>query len=55
MALGSEVINLGRPDLLHQTDQIGGIRHVAIVQQERHIAGVRIFIEMIDARGVERG
>jgi hypothetical protein len=55
MALGGEVVDLGRADLLHQPDQIGRIRHVAIVQQERHIAGVRVFIEMIDARGVERG
>src|ERR1700687_5502762 len=54
MALGGEVIDLGRPDLLHQPDQVGRIRHVAIVQQERHIAGMRIFVEMIDARGVER-
>ena len=55
MALGGEVVDLGRPDLLHQPDQVGRIRHVAIVQQERHIAGVRILVEMIDARGVERG
>jgi hypothetical protein len=25
------------------------------MQQERHIAGVRVFVEMIDARGVEGG
>ena len=55
MALGGEVVDLGRPDLLHQPDQIGRIRHVAIVQQERHVAGMRILIEMVDARGVERG
>src|SRR5580704_19505519 len=55
MALGGEVIDLGRPNLLHQPDQVGGIRHVAIMQQERHIAGMRVFIEMIDPRGVERG
>ena len=55
MALGRKIVDLGRPDLLHQADQVGRIRHVAIVQQERHIAGVRIFVEMIDARGIERG
>ena len=55
MALGGEIIDLGRPDLLHQPDQIGRIRHVAIVQEKRHVAGVRILIEVIDARGVERG
>jgi hypothetical protein len=55
MALGREIVDLGRPDLLHPPDQIGRIRHVAIVQQERHVAGVRVGVEMIDARGVERG
>ena len=55
MALGCEVVDFGRPDLLHQPDQVGRIRHVAIVQEERHIAGVRVFVEMVDARGVERG
>ena len=55
MALGGEIVDLGRPDLLHQPDQVGRIRHVAVMQQERHVAGVRILIEMIDAGGVERG
>src|SRR3984893_1844196 len=55
MALGGEVVDFGRPDLLHQADQVGRIRHVAIMQQERHIAGVRIFVEGVDPRGVERG
>ena len=54
VALRGKIVDLGRPDLLHQPDQIGRIRHVAVVQQERHIAGVRIFVEVIDARGVER-
>src|SRR3979411_2564719 len=54
MTLRGEVVDLGRPDLLHQPDQVGRIRHVAIVQEKRHIAGVRVFVEMIDARGVER-
>ena len=31
------------------------IRHVAIVHQERHIAGVGILVEVIDAGGIERG
>jgi hypothetical protein len=25
------------------------------MQQERHIAGMRVFIEVIDPRGIERG
>ncbi|AHY49012.1 hypothetical protein BJS_08923 [Bradyrhizobium japonicum SEMIA 5079] len=55
MALGGEIVDLGRPDLLHQADQIGRIRHVAIVHQERHVADMRVLVEVIDARGVERG
>jgi hypothetical protein len=55
MALRREIIDLGRPDLLHQPDQIGRVGHVAVMHQERHIAGVRVFIEMIDALGVEGG
>jgi hypothetical protein len=48
--LGGEVVDLGRPDLLHQPDQVGRIRHVAVVHQKRDVAGVRILIEMIDAQ-----
>src|SRR5579871_4468196 len=55
MALGGEVVDLGRPDLLHQADQVGGIRHVAVVHQERHVADMGILVEMIDAGGVEGG
>jgi hypothetical protein len=53
MALGCEVVNLGRPDLLHQPDQISRVGHVAIVQLERHVARMGIFVEMVDARGIE--
>jgi hypothetical protein len=55
MALRREIIDLGRPDLLHQPDQIGRVGHVAVMQQERRVAGMAILVEMIDARGVERG
>jgi hypothetical protein len=55
MALRREIIDLGRPDLLHQPDQIGRVGHVAVMQQERHVAGMAILVEMIDAGGVERG
>jgi hypothetical protein len=55
MTLRGEILDLGRPDLLHQPDRVGRIRDVAIVQEKRHIAGVVVFIEIIDARGIERG
>ena len=53
MALGGEVVDLGRPDLLHQPDQIGRVGHVAVMQQERLLAEMRILVKVIDARGVE--
>src|SRR6185312_11687156 len=55
VALGREIVDLGRPDLLHQPDQVGRIRHVAVMHQERHVAVMRIPIEMVDARSVEGG
>ena len=55
MALGREIVDLGRPDLLHQADQVGGIRHIPVMQEKRHVAFVRILVEMIDPGGVERG
>ena len=54
MRLGAEIVDFGRPDLLHQPDQVGGVRHVAIVQQERHVAGMPILIEVIDTVRVEK-
>jgi hypothetical protein len=55
VALGRKVIDFGRLGFLHQPDQVGRVGHVAVMQQERHIAGMRILVQMIDARGVERG
>jgi hypothetical protein len=55
MALGGEIVDLGRPDLLHQPDQVGGVGHVAVMHQERHVAGVRILIKMVNPRRIERG
>lgn len=52
MALGGEIVDLSRPDLLYQADQIGRIRHVAVMHQERDLADMRILVEVIDARCV---
>src|SRR5579863_531689 len=55
VALGREIVDFGRPDLLYQADQVGRIRHVAVVHQKRYVPGVRILIEVIDAGGIEGG
>src|SRR6266702_5928525 len=54
MALGGEIVDLGRPDLLYQPDQVGRVGHVAVMHQERHVTCVGILIKMIDAGGIER-
>src|SRR4051812_9761025 len=55
MTLSRKIIDLGRPDLLHQPDQIGRVSHVSVMKQERHVAGVPVFVEMIYACCVKRG
>ena len=55
MALRGEIVNFGRPYLLHEANEVRRVRHVAVVHQEgRFRIVMRIAVEMIDARGVER-
>jgi hypothetical protein len=56
MALRGKVVNLRWPNLLHEAYQVRRIRHVAVVHQEwcLHVL-VRIPVEMVDTRSVERG
>lgn len=54
VALRGEVIDLVRLRFLHDADEVGRIRHVAIVQMQLHITVVRVLIEMIDPSCVER-
>ena len=53
MALRGEIIDLVRLGLLHDTDQVGRVGHVAVVQNKAHICIVRVLIKMIDTAGVE--
>ena len=54
MDLRGEIVDLVRLSFLDNADQIGGVRHVAIVQDELRVWLVRILIEVLDAPGVER-
>ena len=54
MAHGREVVNLVRLDLLHDADEVGGIREVPVVQLEPDVLFVRILIEVVDSIGVEQ-
>ncbi len=53
VALGGEVINLVGLDFLNDADEVGGIRQVPVMQAETAVIDVRIFVDMIDAVGVE--
>jgi hypothetical protein len=48
MALGREVVDLVGLHLLHDADQVGGIGHVAVMQDHARIGLVRILVEMVD-------
>jgi hypothetical protein len=54
VALRPEIVDLVGAGLLDQTDQIGGVRQVAVVQEEARGMLVRVAVEVIDAAGVER-
>src|SRR5262249_24098282 len=55
MALSREIVNLVGLALLDQADQVGGIGKVAIVHKKSRLVLVRVNIEVIYARGIERG
>ena len=53
MRLRGEIVDLVRPRLLHDADDVGGIGHVPVVQMKGDAGLVRIVNEMIKAGGVE--
>jgi hypothetical protein len=54
VALGRQIVDLVGPHILHQPDQVGAVRHVAIAQMEAHPVIMRVLVEIVDPRGVER-
>ncbi len=54
MALRAQIINLVGPHFLYDTAQIGSIRQVPEMQAEANVLLMRVLIEMINARRVER-
>ncbi len=55
MGLGGEVVDLVGLAFLDDADQVGGIRHVAVMQDEALVLLVRVLVDVLDAAGVERG
>ncbi|MNI58192.1 hypothetical protein D3C73_1132920 [compost metagenome] len=53
VALCGKVINLIRLHFLNDTDQVGGVGHVAVMQGKMAFGFVRVFVKMVDAPGIE--
>ena len=54
VALRREIVDLVGLCLLHHPNEIGRIGQITIMQEQPHAAGMRVLIEVIDARGIER-
>src|SRR4030095_14914178 len=53
MALGGEIIDFLRLNFAHQTSQRAGVGKVAVMQEETIVADVGVFVDGIEATGVE--
>ena len=53
MALRSKVVDFVRLYLLNNANQAGTVGEIAVVKYEMAIVEMRIFVDMIDAVGVE--
>jgi hypothetical protein len=54
MRLGREVVDLVRLHLLDDAHQAGRIGQIAVVQHELAVVDVRVFVQVVDAVGVEQ-
>ena len=55
MALGCQVVDLVRLDLLENTDQVGGIGQISIMKDKVSVVHMGVLVQVIDAVGVEQG
>ena len=53
VALGGEVVDLVRPDLLNQPDQVGRVGQVSVVQEEPPAGFMGVLVQVVDTCGVE--
>ena len=54
MALRGEVVDLVGLHLLDDAHQAGGVRQIAVVQDEAPVRDVRVLVQVVDAVGVEK-
>src|SRR6266536_4558676 len=55
VALCGKIVDLVGSCLLHNSDQVGGVGQVAVMQGEAHVLFVRILIKMVHPASVEGG
>jgi hypothetical protein len=55
VALRAKVVDLVRTHLGEDARQVGTVGEVAIVQHEALVLDVRVFVDVVDALGVEQG
>lgn len=55
MALGCQVVDFVRLHLLHDADQVAGIRKIPVVQYEFAAFLVRPLVKMVDTVRIEQG
>ena len=53
MALGAEVVDLVRPDLLEEVGELAGDGEVAVVEIDPRLGVVEVLVEVVDPVGVE--
>ncbi len=53
MALRGQVVEFVRLRLLHDVEQVGRVRQVAVMQHHLRMIHMRILVDVIDPRGVE--
>ena len=55
MALGTEVVDLIRLNLLDNSNQVGAVGEIAVMKSEPWVALMGVLVEVIDPAGVKRG
>ena len=53
MGLRRKIVDFRRLDLLKQTVQIAGIRHIAVMQEQAAPLLMRVFVKMVDPLRIE--
>ena len=54
MALRREIVDLVRLAFLNDADQVGRVSQIAIMQDQPLVLDMRILLDILDPRGVER-